>query len=151
VVNISDQQPAQVRARVVAPRARRWLLAAALGAAIGFAVGCATTRGSDDGDARPTDPAKPVANAVESGDLVAGARIFADWGCASCHTLAAAGAHGSAGPNLDRHFAAHSHSLEETMAQIRNGGEGMPAYGALLSGGQIRDVATFVIRTASAP
>ena len=36
------------------------------------------------------------------GDPVAGKAVFAANGCASCHTLAAAGATGNVGPNLDQ-------------------------------------------------
>jgi len=36
------------------------------------------------------------------GDLAAGKQAFGDNGCASCHTLAAAGSSGSVGPDLDK-------------------------------------------------
>jgi mono/diheme cytochrome c family protein len=82
------------------------------------------------------------------GDGVRGARIFVDAGCVDCHTLASAGALGTRGPNLDRHFATHTHSFEFLVAQISNGGNGMPAYRNRLSNQQIRDVATFVVEVA---
>jgi mono/diheme cytochrome c family protein len=80
-----------------------------------------------------------------------GARIFVNAGCADCHTLATAGAGGTRGPNLDRHFAAHPHSLAFVVAQIANGGRGMPAFRKRLSEQEIRDVATFVVEVAGRP
>jgi mono/diheme cytochrome c family protein len=77
-----------------------------------------------------------------------GARVFVNAGCADCHTLATAGASGTRGSNLDRHFAAHRHALGFVIAQITNGGRGMPAFGKRLSPQQIRDVATFVVDVA---
>ena len=38
---------------------------------------------------------------VPEGDAAAGKAVFASAGCGSCHTLAAAGASGQVGPNLD--------------------------------------------------
>jgi mono/diheme cytochrome c family protein len=80
-----------------------------------------------------------------------GARVFVDAGCADCHTLATAGASGTRGPNLDRHFASHDHSLAFVVAQITNGGRGMPAFGKRLSPQEIRDVATFLVDVAGLP
>jgi mono/diheme cytochrome c family protein len=77
-----------------------------------------------------------------------GARVFVDAGCADCHTLSGAGAVGTRGPNLDRHFASHRHTFSFLVAQISNGGNGMPAFGDRLSDQQIRDVATFVLQVA---
>ena len=82
------------------------------------------------------------------GDGFRGARIFVDAGCADCHTLATAGALGTRGPNLDRHFASHRHSFDFLVAQISNGGNGMPAFRDRLSDREIRDVATFVLGVA---
>ena len=85
------------------------------------------------------------------GNGLRGARVFVDAGCADCHTLATAGAAGTRGPNLDRHFASHQHSLSFVVAQISNGGRGMPAYRDRLSERQIRDVATFLVTVAGRP
>jgi mono/diheme cytochrome c family protein len=82
------------------------------------------------------------------GDGFRGARIFVDAGCADCHTLASAGALGTRGPDLDRHFATHRHSFEFLVTQISNGTNGMPAYRDRLTDQQIRDVATFVLEVA---
>ena len=88
---------------------------------------------------------------VPRGDGFRGARIFVTAGCADCHTLATAGARGTSGPNLDRHFETHAHSLEFLVARISNGGNGMPAFRNRLSPQQIRDVATFLVTVAGRP
>jgi mono/diheme cytochrome c family protein len=87
-------------------------------------------------------------DASVQGDGFRGARVFVDAGCADCHTLASAGASGTRGPNLDRHFSTHAHSYGFLVAQISNGGNGMPAFGDRLSDQEIRDVATFVLEVA---
>jgi mono/diheme cytochrome c family protein len=60
--------------------------------------------------------------------------------CASCHTLKAAGATGTVGPNLDA--AKPSESLAET--QVTNGGGVMPAFKGTLTPAEIKAVAKFV-------
>ena len=66
-------------------------------------------------------------------------RLFAS-NCASCHTLAAAGATGTIGPNLDN-SSIDAAAIEE---QIRQGGGGMPAFEGQLSDEQIDALAKFV-------
>jgi len=60
--------------------------------------------------------------------------------CASCHTLKAAGATGTVGPNLDA--AKPSESKVET--QVTNGGGVMPAFKGTLTPAEIKAVAKFV-------
>ncbi len=73
-----------------------------------------------------------------------GAKVFASAGCASCHTLQAAGAKGQVGPNLDE-----LKPSEGTVArQVRSGGNGMPSFGSRLSSTQIEQVAAFVSKAA---
>jgi mono/diheme cytochrome c family protein len=74
------------------------------------------------------------------GDRVAGARVFADAGCGSCHTLAAAGSKGTAGPDLDR----LKPSRGSVLRQVERGGIGMPSFSGKLTQGEIRAVAAFV-------
>ena len=73
-----------------------------------------------------------------------GARIFKGAGCAGCHTLAAAGATGTTGPDLDQ--------LKPAMAivvqQVTNGGAVMPAFKGKLSPAQIQAVAKYVSSSA---
>ncbi|HXV57535.1 MAG TPA: cytochrome c [Gaiellaceae bacterium] len=75
------------------------------------------------------------------GDPEAGAEVFASAGCGSCHTLSDAGTSGSVGPNLDESSA----SYDQALAQIQNGGGGMPAYSGQLSEEEIVNVAAYVV------
>jgi mono/diheme cytochrome c family protein len=79
--------------------------------------------------------------------VAAGMKVFDTVGCASCHTLAAAGSTGTVGPNLDQ--------LKPSDAlvthQVINGGGGMPAFGSTLSKTQIASVALFVSSVAGKP
>ncbi len=61
--------------------------------------------------------------------------------CWSCHTLKAAGAEGTIGPNLDE----LKPGLEAAVEQVTNGGNGMPAFGDQLSQEDIQAVAAFVV------
>jgi mono/diheme cytochrome c family protein len=68
-----------------------------------------------------------------------GKQLFAS-NCASCHTLKAAGATGTVGPNLDQ--------LKPSEAvvdrQVTNGGGAMPAFKGTLTPAEITAVAKFV-------
>jgi len=72
--------------------------------------------------------------------LKSGKAIFKGAGCSGCHTLAAAGATGTIGPNLDQ--------LKLTVAivarQVTNGGGLMPAFKGKLTAAQIQTVAQYV-------
>ena len=74
------------------------------------------------------------------GDRVAGKAVFTSARCASCHTLADAGASGTVGPNLD----AVKPSNDKVVAQVTNGGGVMPPFKGTLSEQQIQDVAVYV-------
>src|SRR5438045_1250905 len=69
-----------------------------------------------------------------------GAAIFKGAGCAGCHTLAAAGATGTTGPNLDQLKPA----MDIVVRQVTNGGAVMPAFKGKLSPAQIQAVAKYV-------
>lgn len=71
----------------------------------------------------------------------AGESVFTT-NCATCHTLAAAGAEGTVGPNLDQIHP--SDSIVEH--QVINGGGGMPAFGKekILSTEEVEQVAEYV-------
>jgi mono/diheme cytochrome c family protein len=64
--------------------------------------------------------------------------------CSSCHTLAAAGASGTVGPNLDKLKPAFA----RVQKQVINGGAVMPAFKGQLSPAQIRAVAKYVSQNA---
>jgi mono/diheme cytochrome c family protein len=68
-----------------------------------------------------------------------GKEIFST-NCASCHTLAAAGATGTIGPNLDQ----LKPSFEVTKHQVEVGGGVMPAFKGKLTDQQIDAVAKYV-------
>lgn len=75
-----------------------------------------------------------------TGDAAAGEAVFASGGCGACHTVAAAGASGTVGPNLDD----AQPSYELAVERITLGQGGMPAFGDELEPQQIADVAQFV-------
>ena len=72
-----------------------------------------------------------------------GAAIFKA-NCSSCHTLAAAGATGTVGPNLDQLKPA----IAVVVHQVTNGGAIMPAFKGKLSPAQIQAVAKYVSSSA---
>jgi mono/diheme cytochrome c family protein len=69
-----------------------------------------------------------------------GAAIFKGAGCAGCHTLKAAGATGTTGPNLDQ----LKPSTAIVAHQVMVGGGLMPAFQGKLSPAQIQAVANYV-------
>ena len=64
--------------------------------------------------------------------------------CGSCHVLADAGTSGTIGPNLDE----SKPSLGKAIAQITNGGGGMPPFKGQLTQQQIRALAQYIVRVA---
>ena len=74
------------------------------------------------------------------GDPVAGKKVFLTAGCTACHTLKAAGSHGTVGPNLDQLKPAEA----TVVHQVEVGGGPMPAFKDQLTPKQIQDVAAFV-------
>jgi mono/diheme cytochrome c family protein len=73
-----------------------------------------------------------------------GAAIFKGAGCAGCHTLSAAGANGTTGPNLDQ----LKPSTAVVAHQVMVGGGLMPAFQGKLSPAQIQAVAKYVSSSA---
>ncbi len=60
--------------------------------------------------------------------------------CGGCHTLAAAGARGTAGPDLDQ----TRPSYERVVEVVTNGGSTMPAFSGTLTRAQIQAVSRYV-------
>jgi cytochrome c6 len=88
----------------------------------------------------PTTTFPVVAAFHLHGDATKGKTIFTT-NCSSCHTLAAANATGTIGPNLDT----LKPDYQAATAQVTNGGAVMPAFKSSLSTQQIADVAAFVV------
>ena len=72
--------------------------------------------------------------------MAAGKTVFESAGCASCHTLADAGATGTVGPNLDD--AKPDAAL--VTKRVTTGKGAMPPFKDQLSAAQIADVAAYV-------
>ena len=90
----------------------------------------------------PKAPSFPVVPAFKlKGNATAGAAVFKSAGCAGCHTLAAAHATGTVGPNLDQ----LKPDYRAVTAQVTNGGASMPPFKSSLSTQKIADVAAYVV------
>jgi outer membrane protein assembly factor BamB/cytochrome c5 len=98
---------------------------------IGFRLGA-------HGSFTPAAGSKPGAGGTGNG-----ASLFTQ-NCASCHTLTAAHAKGTVGPNLDQ----LKPSKAVVVRQVTNGGGGMPAFGGRLSATQIDALAVYVATSA---
>jgi mono/diheme cytochrome c family protein len=113
-----------------------------------LAVACG---GGDDKSATPETvvgsvPAETSGDTTGGGgegDAAAGEAVFKD-NCATCHTLSAAGASGTVGPNLDD----VKPDAETVKTQVENGGGAMPAFKGQLSDQQIADVSAYVAENA---
>jgi mono/diheme cytochrome c family protein len=79
-----------------------------------------------------------------TGDATAGKAVWDANGCSGCHTLAAAGASGTVGPNLDD----AKPSFELAVERVTNGQGAMPTFGDKLTPQQIADVAQYVSESA---
>ena len=96
--------------------------------------------GEEGGSAGETPP--PAAG----GSTAVGKEVFASAGCATCHTLADAGATGTVGPNLDE----AKPSEELVVERVTNGMGAMPSFADQLSQEQITEVAAYVSAAAGA-
>jgi mono/diheme cytochrome c family protein len=116
----------------------------------GFAVGrhtggnhkttpAATTRTANE---TVTTSAGETTTAAAGGGaaLAEGKRIFTSAGCVACHTLKAAGATGTVGPNLDE----RKPSYDKVIERVTNGKPPMPSFRGKLSATEIQAVARFV-------
>ena len=121
---------------------RSTVAALALAAIVLAVAACGGSSGSSSSAAPPatsTPTSTPASGGGGEVSAEAGKVVFTS-NCATCHTLADAGATGSVGPNLD-----DLKPDEETVKnQVTNGGGGMPAFGGQLSETQIESVATYV-------
>ena len=69
-----------------------------------------------------------------------GSAVFASAGCSGCHTLKAAHASGTVGPNLDQ----LRPSAATVSGVVRSGAGAMPPFSGKLTDAQIAAVATYV-------
>jgi mono/diheme cytochrome c family protein len=91
----------------------------------------------------PAAPTFPIVAAFKlKGDPTSGAGVFKTQ-CAGCHTLAAANATGTVGPNLDQ----LKPDYRAATAQVTNGGAQMPPFKSSLSTQKIADVAAYVVKS----
>jgi len=101
----------------------------------------ASAGGGNGGGGGKTTASKPAGGGGGGGaSAVAAGRTVFRSNCASCHTLADAGASGTVGPNLDQLRPADA----VVARQVTNGGGGMPAFAGQLSRAQIQQVARYV-------
>ncbi|MBA3331155.1 MAG: c-type cytochrome [Actinobacteria bacterium] len=113
--------------------------------AVGIIVGQHTgSRASDESAAAGTDTSATMTGAPTTDQHTSGKEVFTSAGCTDCHTLAAAGSTGNAGPNLDEAKPDAKHVRE----LVAKGKGAMPSYETRLTDQQIRDVAAFVASTA---
>ncbi len=105
--------------------------------ALGLA-GCGGDGGG--GDAEPPAPTVPA-----SADAAAGAAVWESAGCGTCHILAAAGAAGEVGPNLDE----SELDFDFVLNRVEMGGGSMPAFKGQLDEQQLLDVSAYVIESTS--
>jgi mono/diheme cytochrome c family protein len=106
-------------------------------AALGVLAGCGG--GDDDGGSTATQGGGSTQ--TQSGATADGAALF-ESNCATCHTLAAAGATGQIGPNLDE----IRPDVALVLATIRAGPGAMPT--DLVTGAEARAVAQYVAQNA---
>jgi cytochrome c oxidase subunit 2 len=131
-----DRRPARVRSPI---------LIVALALAL-VPAGCG---GDDDGGEGEASPAPEDAGSP-------GLQVWMAQGCGSCHTLAAANATGTTGPNLDEQLAGRSkdfirESIVEPDAEIASNFSAglMPEdYGEKLSDEQLRQLVDFLAESA---
>jgi mono/diheme cytochrome c family protein len=83
--------------------------------------------------------ATPTGGTKHGGDIAAGETLFGD-NCSVCHGLSGQG--GNGGPPITS-----QRNIDAIMAQIEQGGGGMPPFGDQLSDQEILDIATYVAQS----
>ena len=105
----------------------------------GAEAGGGTTTGEDGGGT--TTGEDGGGTTTSGGGEDEGEAVFASSGCGSCHTLQAAGATGSIGPNLDE----TGPPRDLVVDRVTNGAGAMPSFKDSLSEEQITAVADYVV------
>ena len=124
-------------------RRRTWsdpAIEAGLTLSVLFLLGVAGVTGWVIGRETAPEPAPVTQTAGGPTGSEAGAAVFAEAGCGSCHAFGPGGSSGTVGPSLDATV------LDEAAiaAVVRDGRGGMPAFAGQLDDEQIGDVAAFV-------
>lgn len=79
-------------------------------------LAAAVLAGCGGGEDGPEADERPAATSQAArGDPANGKSLFAEHGCAACHTFAAANATGSVGPNLDERLKADAKGAEKPL------------------------------------
>jgi mono/diheme cytochrome c family protein len=105
----------------------------------GSTTGSTTGGGSSGGGAGGGGPAAETL----VGNPDAGAAIWNQANCGTCHTMRAAGATGGVGPNLD-----NARPGQQTVIQFVTNGTGvMPSFSGVFTAAQIADLAAYVYRS----
>ena len=76
----------------------------------------------------------------DTSNATSGADVFSTAGCANCHALAAVGANGRVGPDLDQ----LKPDAARVERQVTSGGAGMPSFKGTLTPAQIKAVSDYV-------
>jgi mono/diheme cytochrome c family protein len=122
------------------------LFVATLAAVVVFAKEDEAAHGAEAAETHAGETTETDAEeAPPAGDAAAGEAVFAENGCGDCHTLEAAGASGTIGPNLDE-SQPDAALVEE---RVRDGAGAMPAFEGRLSDQQIADVTAYVVESTS--
>lgn len=108
-----------------------------------LALGLAACGGGGDGGSGDAEP--PASTVPADADAAAGAAVWESAGCGTCHTLAAAGATGEVGPNLDE----SELDFDFVLNRVEMGGGSMPAFKGQLDEQQLLDVSAYVIESTS--
>ena len=110
-----------------------------------------------EGDSTQEAGGEPAGGEPAAGG--AGAQVFADNGCGSCHTLAAAGSTGEVGPNLEESLASDDDTagIEEMIRKPNvEVVEGYPAnvmpqdYGESISPAELHELSEFLVESTPA-
>jgi mono/diheme cytochrome c family protein len=104
-------------------------------AAAVFAAVALATAGDDEQQPRTVAAARST-----------GATVFARMGCASCHTLAAAGATGEIGPSLDERLPDHTADSLRAVIVSPPAGSMMPDnFGSRMSDAELDQLVSFLL------
>jgi len=153
------------RGKVAVPRQRTWIprdmpTAAAEGAMmvivlalvfaggfVGWVIGHYTAHPTKTvtAPAGTTAPSTTAPSVIEGGNVAAGKQVFLSAGCSGCHTLQAAGATGTVGPNLDE----KKPPFALVATRVTNGKSPMPSFRNTLTAQQIKDVSAYVVASTS--